>query len=124
MLGTPTPKLLPPKKHKQMKHSLAGLLLLWAATLQPIMASQGLWGAERNVVINGQLIVGQELMLLDALNGEFIPAGRYWLNVETGAWGYEGGPQQGVIKQKNNTDNRSFDETVSDFCVNNPGACP
>lgn len=99
-------------------------LLLWAGSVQSFAAKQGLWGPERNVVINGQLITGQELMLLDTLNGEFIPPGRYWLNLETGAWGYEGGPQQGVINEKDSTDNSSFDDVYSNFCVKNPGACP
>jgi hypothetical protein len=35
---------------------------------------------------------------LDQINCNVtVPPGRYWLDVNTGAWGYEGGPQQGVV---------------------------
>ncbi|MCF6255972.1 MAG: hypothetical protein L3J98_06850 [Gammaproteobacteria bacterium] len=109
--------------NKLFKLLFAGLLL-WTATAQPVVAEQGLWGAERNVVINGQPVIGPDLMLLDVLNGELIPPGRYWLNIETGAWGYEGGPQQGVINEKSDTKNRYFEDDLGDFCVRNPGICP
>jgi hypothetical protein len=50
------------------------------------------------VIINGQLIQGQALAELEAIVGSPVPAGRYWLNLNTGDWGYEGNPQiQGNI---------------------------
>ncbi len=117
---------------KALCKPLLAALLLWLGSTQSGIADQGLWGPERNVVINGQLITGQDLLLLDTLNGGFTPPGRYWLNPETGAWGYEGGPQQGVVGGEGGgtegggsggVDNRSYDEIRDDFCVQNPGVC-
>jgi hypothetical protein len=52
----------------------------------------------RQVIVNGELLNGMELRLLDALNCQtLVPNGRYWLNGRTGAWGYEGGPQVSVV---------------------------
>ena len=100
--------------------------------LKPSAADQNLWGPERNVVINGELVTGQDLLLLDTLNEGFIPPGEYWINFDTGAWGYKNGPAQGIIGQQalpqaydnSTSDNRSYDEVRDDFCVSNPGVCP
>lgn len=52
----------------------------------------------RQVVVNGALMNQGQLMVLDALNcGSPVPNGRYWLNIQTGAWGYQGGGQEGFI---------------------------
>jgi len=52
----------------------------------------------RNVVVNGAQMDATQLLALDLANcGSPVPDGRYWLNVNTGAWGYQGGPQQGII---------------------------
>lgn len=96
-------------------------------SVSSIVSAQDLWGPDRNVVVNGELITGLALMQLDALNEEFIPPGEYWINYDTGAWGYKGGPAQGIIGQQTqsqNQDNRSYDEVRDDFCINNPGICP
>ena len=106
--------------------------LLLALGLKPSAADQNLWGAERNVVINGELVTGQDLRLLDLLNEDFIPPGEYWINFDTGAWGFKDGPAQGIIGQQAQPqayddrayDNRSYDDVRDDFCVSNPGVCP
>lgn len=52
----------------------------------------------RLVIVNGKVMNSAELSILDTANcGTSVPNGMYWLNVNTGAWGYQGGPQQGVI---------------------------
>lgn len=54
--------------------------------------------SSRQVVVNGTPVGAAELMVLDALNcGNAVPNGHYWLNVNTGAWGFQGGPQAGVL---------------------------
>ncbi|MBI3530412.1 MAG: hypothetical protein HY067_20900 [Betaproteobacteria bacterium] len=64
-----------------------------AASL-PVLAQQ----MSRQVIVNGAVMNRAQLMVLDALNcGSSVPDGRYWLNTQTGAWGYQGGGQEGVI---------------------------
>lgn len=46
--------------------------------------------ASAQVVINGNLFQGEELAELEYLLGAPVPQGFYWLNTNTGAWGYEG----------------------------------
>ena len=107
-------------------------VLMLGFGLKPSAADQNFWGPERNVVINGELVTGQDLLLLDTLNEGFIPPGEYWINIDTGAWGYKNGPAQGIIGQQaqpqaydnSTSDNRSYDEVHDDFCVSNPGVCP
>lgn len=48
--------------------------------------------AQRVVSVNGQYLNGQQLMALDQLVGAYVPNGHYWLNTQTGAWGYVGSP--------------------------------
>jgi hypothetical protein len=39
-----------------------------------------------------------QVVALDSLNcGAPVPSGRYWVNWQTRAWGYEGGPRQGWL---------------------------
>lgn len=53
---------------------------------------------DRLVVVNGAVMNDTELLVLDTLNcGVPVPNGRYWLNTNTGAWGFQGGPRQGII---------------------------
>ena len=60
----------------------------------PVLAQQ----ISRQVIVNGAEMNRAQLMVLDALNcGSPVPDGRYWLNTQTGAWGYQGGGQEGVI---------------------------
>jgi hypothetical protein len=80
---------------------------------------------DRYVIVNGKLMNATELAILDNVNGEYIPDGRYWLNYATGAWGYENGPMEGILgEDSNSTGAFSYDNIKDDFCVRNPGICP
>jgi len=46
--------------------------------------------ASAQVVINGNLVQGGELAELEYLLGAPVPDGSYWVNTNTGSWGYEG----------------------------------
>ena len=55
--------------------------------------------AERYIIINGQRLSIPEIQYLEHVHCGPIPNGRYWLNIRTGVWGYEGSPRaQGHIK--------------------------
>ncbi|QKD82582.1 hypothetical protein HPC62_10660 [Thermoleptolyngbya sichuanensis A183] len=69
-----------------MKKTLITLAISLISLLGPLNMT-----ATAQVVINGQLVQGQELALLEYLMGTRIPAGRYWLD-QNGNWGYEGNP--------------------------------
>jgi hypothetical protein len=52
----------------------------------------------RNVFVNGQRMTDQQVQFLAQRACTEIPDGAYWLNMQTGAWGYAGNPQvQGVL---------------------------
>ena len=53
-------------------------------------ASAGAAQAQRAVVVNGQLLSPVQLAQLDAMHCAWVPNGRYWVNLQTGAWGYAG----------------------------------
>lgn len=54
--------------------------------------------AQRFVVVNGQVMGPQELAILDRHACQYVPNGYYWLNTQTGLWGYAGNPTpQGYI---------------------------
>ena len=54
--------------------------------------------AERYVVVNGQRLSNPELQYLEQLHCGPVPNGRYWINLQTGIWGYEGNPRpQGYV---------------------------
>lgn len=87
---------------------------------------------DRYVVVNGSLVSTGELVLLDMLHGEYIPNGRYWLNLNTGQWGYEGGSAQGMLGgeyyrgsslSSGCKDGFDYDCTKANFCEENPGVC-
>ncbi|MEM1299128.1 MAG: hypothetical protein AAGH68_07580 [Pseudomonadota bacterium] len=70
----------------------AGAALLLAAT------SSAEAGA---VVVNGKVLDFQERMMLARYSCGPIPAGSYWLNMNTGYWGYAGSSRsQGHIKDR------------------------
>ena len=76
---------------QQMRMLIVGVAL--AASL-PGLAQQ----MPRQVIVNGAVMNRAQLMILDGLNcGSPVPDGRYWLNTQTGAWGYQGGRQEGFI---------------------------
>jgi hypothetical protein len=68
-----------------MKKALITLVISLGSLLVPFASS-----ADAQVVVNGQLMQGQKLTLLESLMGSRIPAGRYWID-QNGNWGYEGG---------------------------------
>lgn len=47
---------------------------------------------ERNVVVNGQQLSPSQLEQLDALAGTRVEDGDYWLDTQTGVWGYADDP--------------------------------
>ena len=52
----------------------------------------------RQIYVNGERLDALGIAIVDQLNcGERVPNGLYWLNIHTGAWGFEGGPMQGVV---------------------------
>ncbi len=53
---------------------------------------------QRNVIVNGYRLVPEQVAQLQYAHCAYIPDGAYWLNMQTGAWGYAGNPfQQGVL---------------------------
>ena len=53
---------------------------------------------QRYVVVNGVLMTPQDLYVLDRLAGYYVPNGNYWLDPNSGVWGYAGNPYpQGQI---------------------------
>jgi hypothetical protein len=54
--------------------------------------------AERYVVVNGKRLSSSEIQYLEQWRCGPIPNGAYWLNVNSGIWGYAGNPMpQGHI---------------------------
>lgn len=90
------------------------------------------YDVDRNVFVNGKQLNQLEIYQLEQLHGEFIPDGNYWLDYNSGYWGYVGGPAQGIlgrpdidlnsaVSEGKNTDRRWFEDKVSDFCAQNGG---
>ena len=46
----------------------------------------------RIVIVNGQLLSPQDLYVLDQMNSGYVPNGSYWLDPQSGVWGYAGDP--------------------------------
>ena len=73
--------------------TLSMMLLLVLLTFSPTVF------AERYVVVNGQRLSTPEIQYLERVHCGPIPNGRFWLNLQTGIWGFEGNPRpQGNIK--------------------------
>jgi hypothetical protein len=63
--------------------------------------------AERYVVVNGERLSIPEIQYVEQVHCGPIPNGRYWINLETGIWGYEGNPRpQGHIADNCRTSQR------------------
>ena len=72
---------------------VAGLVVVLATFSDSAAQSQS-----RQVIVNGALMDSGQLDELDALNcGSPVADGQYWLDSNTGAWGHQDGPQEGVI---------------------------
>jgi len=69
---------------------LAGLALA-------VACSSAVEAASRFVVVNGQRMSPAQVRQLDQMSCARVPDGRYWIDIRTGAWGYEGGPPQGRV---------------------------
>lgn len=53
---------------------------------------------QRHIHINGEHLSDALIKQLDTLVGNKVDDGYYWINLQTGAWGYEGNDQtQGVV---------------------------
>ena len=77
-----------------LQHVRMWILSVAIAACLPVLAQQ----MSRQVIVNGAWMNKAQLVVLDALNcGSPVPDGRYWLNTQTAAWGYQGGGQEGVI---------------------------
>ena len=65
---------------------LAGLAIVATVVLsgEPAEAQQ------RYVVVNGVLMSPDQLYVLDQMAGGYVPNGAYWLDLNTGIWGYAG----------------------------------
>ena len=80
---------LPRARHP---HLAAGLLLTLTLAAS-VAVAQARW-----VFVNGQLMSPVQLALLDRVQCTFIPDGSYWVDLNTGAWGYAGdGAIQGYL---------------------------
>ena len=103
-------------------------LILAVALAASLAAAGTALAQQRSVVVNGALMNPQQLQVLDILAGEPVPDGRYWLDPVSGAWGYEGGPVEGVLgapeaPPSGGGQKRYFEDDVADFCARN-GGCP
>ena len=77
----------------QKLRMLVGCMAL--VLIMPVAAQQA-----RHVIVNGVLLNKSQLQALDSLNcGATVPNGNFWVKA-TGAWGYPGGGQEGVIGEK------------------------
>lgn len=68
------------------------ILIFLLASLVPGSAQSG------TVVMNGSVVSPQVLNMIAQQYGTRLPAGRYWYDRNSGAWGYEGGGTQGFVQ--------------------------
>ncbi|WP_321527818.1 hypothetical protein [Sedimenticola selenatireducens] len=66
--------------------------------------------AERYVVVNGARMGLPDLQYLDRISCSYIADGNYWLDTNSGLWGYAGGGAQGYITDNCNTRRRGLSE--------------
>ena len=66
--------------------------------------------AERYVVVNGQRLGAAQIQYLDQVGCTYVPDGRYWIDMRTGIWGYEGGGPEGHISDNCNSRRPSLSE--------------
>ena len=77
-----------------IRRALAAIAVCLAISLTAAPAE----AQQRYVVVNGVLMTAQDLYVLDRLAGYYVPNGNYWLDPNTGIWGYAGNPYpQGQI---------------------------
>jgi hypothetical protein len=62
------------------------------------LTSHFLVAEDRHIHVNGECLESTEMAQLDQLIGGMAPNGNYWIDFNTGAWGYEGDQEtQGYI---------------------------
>ena len=89
---------------KLMMFRLIVALLLLAPV---VVDAQG-----RHVVVNGERLGPAGLRRLDAASCLRVPNGRYWIDMRSGIWGYEGGWAQGRVGD--NCRNKSRRKSLSE----------
>jgi len=77
----------------RMKSLLAG-----CTVAAGILAAAAVAHAERYVVVNGQRLNLDQIVVLEQVHCGPIPNGNYWLDTSSGQWGYAGGGVQGNIR--------------------------
>lgn len=74
---------------------------IMTAALVAVTWCAGLAAAERFIVVNGKRLNPAEIRSLEQWTCTPVPNGRYWLNMQTGIWGYAGNPiPQGHISDR------------------------
>jgi hypothetical protein len=66
----------------------AGVVMSLAVVMS--VFSSGATAQSRQVFVNGQYLSNAQVAALARRNCAYIPDGAYWLNLQTGAWGYAG----------------------------------
>lgn len=74
------------------KRNIIGVLAALLVAVAAISAAAPSQAQQRFVVINGELLSPQQLYVLDQLAGGFVPNGAYWVDTNSGIWGYAGDP--------------------------------
>jgi hypothetical protein len=62
-------------------------------TALALVCSQLAHAQSRFIVVNGQRMTDAQAAALDRMQCTRIPNGAYWLNTNTGVWGYAGNPR-------------------------------
>lgn len=70
-----------------------GLGLGLPLALALLLFSSDALAQSRRVFVNGQWLTDAQVAALARTNCRDIPNGAYWLNTQTGAWGYAGNPR-------------------------------
>lgn len=90
-------------------------ILIPALSVALLGISLGGVAEPRHVHINGEHLSDEEILLADQMWGAELPNAFYWLNFDTGEWGYEGQDQAaGVLVPQNSSDgNQASDSNGS-----------
>jgi hypothetical protein len=75
-----------------------GCVLPLIADPPPPPAPPAVPSAEDDVVVNGVLLSADDVARFELVHGMRIPPGAYWYDAESGAWGTQGGPTQGLTR--------------------------
>lgn len=70
-----------------------GRIGMASALVVGALAGGRAWPQARHVVINGQPLQPLQVQRIERLYCSPIADGRYWYDVQTGIWGYEGDPR-------------------------------